>query len=335
MISVPLYAVLSTLAMVVILGVLIAISNRRPSPTPPEPPPIIPPAGSEIIVCGQRFDIGWPVVTWDMANGYDAYAEHCFFTPATTMPSSPVDPDSTRRYGQRRIRDAQLRQRVQADGWTMENLQDQVTQFVIHFDAVGYSKGCFRVLHDIRGLSSHFLLDVDGTIYQTLDLKERAWHAAIANDKSIGIEIAHIGARSNMEVFEEWYTFDETGWPVLTFPETVIDPGVRLPNFIAKPARKELFEGRINGQTVMQYDFTNEQYEAMIALTKALAQLFPNLALDVPRDSRGDLRMDDMSDAAVLRHQGLIAHWHISRGKVDPGPALDWDRVLTGASQSN
>jgi len=38
---------------------------------------------------------------------------------------------------------------------------------------------CFKVLHDHRDLSVHFMLDLDGTIYQTLDLKERAWHATI------------------------------------------------------------------------------------------------------------------------------------------------------------
>ena len=54
-----------------------------------------------------------------------------------------------------------------------------------------------RRLHDRRGLSVHFLLDVDGTLYQTLDLRERAWHAGesffrgrrCCNDFSIGIEL--------------------------------------------------------------------------------------------------------------------------------------------------
>ena len=50
------------------------------------------------------------------------------------------------------------------------------------------------MLHDLRGLSVHFMLDLDGTIYQTLDLKEGAWHATVANGRSIGIEIANIGA---------------------------------------------------------------------------------------------------------------------------------------------
>ena len=34
------------------------------------------------------------------------------------------------------------------------------------------------------------MLDVDGTIYQTLDVKERAWHATTSNTRAVGIEIA-------------------------------------------------------------------------------------------------------------------------------------------------
>ena len=38
------------------------------------------------------------------------------------------------------------------------------------------------------------VLDVDGTIYQTLDVRETCWHATKANPRSIGVEIAQIGA---------------------------------------------------------------------------------------------------------------------------------------------
>ena len=79
-------------------------------------------------------------------------------------------------------------------GWDLPLLQRVVDQFVIHFDAAGTSKRCFEVLHDRRGLSVHFLLDLDGTIYQTLDVKESAWHATVANGRSVGVEVANIGA---------------------------------------------------------------------------------------------------------------------------------------------
>ena len=85
-------------------------------------------------------------------------------------------------------------ERVRGGGWDLSTLQRVVDQFVIHFDVSGTSRQCFNVLHDPRDLSVHFMFDLDGTIYQTLDLKERAWHATSSNSRSVGIEIANIGA---------------------------------------------------------------------------------------------------------------------------------------------
>ncbi len=65
----------------------------------------------------------------------------------------------------------------------LDLLRQKVDQFVLHFDVCGTSAQCFYVLHDRRGLSVHFMLDVDGTIYQTLDVKERAWQATKSNDQ--------------------------------------------------------------------------------------------------------------------------------------------------------
>ena len=48
--------------------------------------------------------------------------------------------------------------------------------FVNHWDACLSSTSCQRVL-DKRGASVHFLIDNDGTIYQTLDMQHGAWHA--------------------------------------------------------------------------------------------------------------------------------------------------------------
>ncbi len=95
----------------------------------------------------------------------------------------------------------------------LPTLQKVVDQFVIHYDARGTSRGCFEVLHDIRGSSVHFMLDLDGTLYQTLDVKEGAWHATVANGRSIGIEIANIGAYppGAPSPLDRWY---QAGSPV-------------------------------------------------------------------------------------------------------------------------
>jgi N-acetylmuramoyl-L-alanine amidase len=32
-----------------------------------------------------------------------------------------------------------------------------------------------------------------------------------------------------------------------------------------------------------------------------------------------------------VKYQGVIGHYHIQKNKTDPGPALQWDKVINGA----
>jgi len=41
-------------------------------------------------------------------------------------------------------------------------------------------------------VSSHFVIDVDGTVYQLVDVERTAWHASEVNSRSVGIEHAAI-----------------------------------------------------------------------------------------------------------------------------------------------
>ena len=64
--------------------------------------------------------------------------------------------------------------------------------FVNHWDVCLSSQMCARVL-DKRGISVHFMIDNDGTIYQTLDMQHAAWHAGSSRTKrpSVGVEITN------------------------------------------------------------------------------------------------------------------------------------------------
>ena len=68
----------------------------------------------------------------------------------------------------------------------------QPNNFVCHWDVCLNSKSCFKVLSQ-RGLSVHFLIDNDGTIYQLLDMNHIAYHAGGSkwNANSIGVEITN------------------------------------------------------------------------------------------------------------------------------------------------
>jgi N-acetyl-anhydromuramyl-L-alanine amidase AmpD len=296
--------------------------------------------GDEIVAAGHFFHIGTPVVLWTDAGGYDAYRVERRFSPIDesaweTSKFKVKDLATPNRYGLRRsVLSAEDAERVRGGGWDLPLLQQVVDQFVIHFDATGTSRQCFKVLQDVRGLSVHFMLDLDGTIYQTLDLKERAWHATTSNSRSIGIEIANIGAFAPgaSERPQEWYRPRENGPPLITIPDSFGDGGQRTKGFAGRPARPELIRGNIQGRELEQYDFTPEQYRSLIRLTAALCRMFPKIKCDYPRDSAGRLVTVKLPDDELGRYGGLLGHYHIQTNKVDPGPAFQWDHVVDGAA---
>ena len=181
--------------------------------------------GDEIMVCGQLFHTTTKVVLWTDPGGYDAYRVERRFAPrdqAAARAKEPAKPASnasergSQRYGLRtRGLSKEQVEKVRGGGWDLPLLQQVVDQFVIHFDARGTSGRCFQVLQDQRGLSVQFMLDLDGTIYQTLDAKEAAWHATIANGRSIGIEVANIGAypAKESDPLAASGINPDTGWP--------------------------------------------------------------------------------------------------------------------------
>lgn len=314
-------------------ALVLSLSTCRTPEKKPEAGRVLERRGDEIMIAGRLVHTGAPVVLWFDPGGYDAYrVERRFASPDKAgwdvIKSALRTPN---RYGVRGVDDETL-ERVHAGGWSLEDVQRRVDQFVLHYDVSGTSWQCFKVLHDLRGLSVHFLLDIDGTIYQTLDVKEKAWHATRANDRSVGIEIAHIGAYGAVEgsPLASWYAPDENG-PRITLPSWMGDGGVRTPGFVARPARPEPVAGRINGSTLVQYDFTPEQYDSLIKLTAALCSMLPEIASDYPRGEDGRVLDRVMTDGEFEGFKGLLGHWHVQDNKIDPGPAMDWDRVVNGA----
>ena len=292
--------------------------------------------GDEIMVAGQLVHTRAPVVLWFDPGGYDAYRVERRFVPIDDAPweVSGERLDSPNRFGLRRagLSDEEI-ESVRGGGWELDQLRGVVDQFVIHYDASGTSRQCFKILHDTRGLSVHFLLDIDGTIYQTLDVKERAWHATKANDRSVGIEIAQIGAYDTIDgsPLETWYAVDETGRTRIRIPDWQGDGGIRTEGFVGRPARSEPVTGAINGRELVQYDFTDEQYDSLAKLTAALCIALPEIACDYPREADGSLMTRTMTPDEFDAYSGLIGHWHVQENKIDPGPAFDWERVTREA----
>ena len=297
--------------------------------------------GDEIVAAGQMFHTGTRVVLWMDPGGYDAYRVERRFAPVAKSDWSNSCAEvktlkTPNRYGLRAgaLTPAQI-EKVRGGGWDLPLLQSIVDQFVIHFDVCGTSRTCFNVLQDERDLSVHFMLDLDGTIYQTLDLKERAWHATTSNDRSIGVEIANIGAypASATNDFGQWYHTGTDGQTTITIPERFGDGGLRTKNFVGHPARPLPVRGTIQSDDLVQYDFTPEQYAALTRLTAALCKVFPKLKCRYPVDAEGKLIPHKLPADELKNYQGVLGHYHIQTNKNDPGPAFDWERVIGGANK--
>lgn len=307
-------------------------------------------SGDEIMVAGELFHTGAPVVKWTDPGGYDAYRTERRFAPwekasynATTQEAAdlkaenrkvPFDIDSPNRFSVRwQALDPQTLERVRGGAWDLPTLQKDVDQFVIHYDVDANSEHCFRTLHDFRDLSVQFMLETDGTIYQTMDLKDSAWHATKSNFRSVGIEIANIGAYPlGDHTLDQWYRKDANGQTRIVLPAYLANnSGIRTPNFVAHPARNEPVVGKIQDKMLRQYDLTPQQYDSLIKLTATLCTVFPKLNCDAPRDSSGKVIDHQLTDEQWANYQGLLGHYHVQLDKTDPGPAFDWEKVIKGA----
>lgn len=309
--------------------------------TAPRAGSFAPRKGDEIMVAGHYVHTGTRVVLWTDPGGYDAYRVERRFSPfgISDWQTSTEDVRALRtpnRYGMRTnsLTHEQI-EKFRGGGWDLASLQKIVDQFVIHFDVAGVSRQCFKTLQDSRDLSVHFMLDIDGTIYQTLDLKERAWHATTSNDRSVGIEIANMGGYGSEtnRALATWYKIETNGQVDITIPDNLGDGGVMTPHFVGHPARRELIKGNIQGEDLVQYDFTPQQYAALVKLTATLCTVFPKIQCRYPTDGSGKLITKKLPDDMLANYEGILGHYHIQTNKTDPGPAFNWDYVIDGAQK--
>ncbi|HEX8521157.1 MAG TPA: N-acetylmuramoyl-L-alanine amidase [Tepidisphaeraceae bacterium] len=308
--------------------------------------------GDEIVVAGQLYHTGAPVVTWMDPGGFDAYRSERRFAPmeqASFLATTRAAAETKQRTGKaasfadieqperldlrRRVLTTQQAEKFRGGGWDLKSLQDKVDQFVYHFDVTGTSSQCFFILHDVRGLSVHFMCDVDGTIYQTCDVKERAWHATDSNPRSIGIEIANIGAYSpggRENPLPQWYRKNEQGRTQVVLPAYVMKQNIRKPGPYY-PSRNEKVTGTIQQQNLEMYDLTDAQYDSLTKLTATLCSVLPKITCDYPREPDGKVVNHVLTQSQWENYQGLMGHFHVQNDKSDPGPAFNFERIRAGA----
>ena len=269
------------------------------------------PRGSgDLIIGGQHFKIDANLVNWYEGPRWNALAEVGINTatdpggfakcvggvPYGKLPLGPY----TKRYS--------LRPRLRQYGLNppYEAVKASVRQFVIHHDGCTSSDMCFSVLQNERGLSVHFMIDNDGTIYQTIDLGLMAYHASEWNIDSIGVEMCNKGDAKQ-------------------YPGTY-DGG----RFGPKRKTRAI---KINNNTILAYEYTDAQLSSLEALARALTRLLPNLPAEFPQSSPGKQTWNTIPKDQSMRFAGYIGHYHLWDQKWDPGP-FDFEpfcRKLRGA----
>jgi N-acetyl-anhydromuramyl-L-alanine amidase AmpD len=243
----------------------------------------------KIYIAGVGFEVDARVVRWDEGPRFDGHAPRCI-NPSRPCPGGGVNPFSAY-LGRARVARIAKRPALRrlGDSPTLRAAQAVIRQFVVHHDGCPSAASCYNVLHNERGLSCHFLLDNDGTIYQTVDLAYMAFHAAGFNASSVGIELCNRG--------------DAKRWPDF---------------YRRKGQKRDVTTCRIHGHTYLAFDYTLVQYEAMRALVRGLVRALPNLPAEYPQESPGYQSWGVLP--GLHGYAGLLGHYHTTRRKWDPGP---------------
>jgi len=66
-------------------------------------------------------------------------------------------------------------------------------------------------------------------------------------------------------------------------------------------------------------------------LTATLCTVFPKMNCDAPRETDGSVINHALPKEQLDRYQGLMGHYHVQTNKQDPGPAFDWEKVVSGS----
>lgn len=284
-----------------------------------------------IIACGKTVNIGSPVVTWNTEGGLTCPNRRGRLACTQHNPIlNNKPPESENEYS------------IADETRAYDELKNSVYQLIIHYDACYSSNHCHQVMSESSFKGSHFYLDLDGTLYQTCDLYWKTNTAPaddrIGNERSVHVEMSNLSWEA-LKSESEWHKVptDQYKWKNYRWEFLLPDrwkKSLRTSNFHAYAARgygkRGYYSRRINGKIVRMWDFTDEQYQALISLCVGLHQLLPKIRLRVPYDKNKRVTpLDRIENFASF--EGILGHAHVQKGEVegvsckyDPGSAFNW-----------
>jgi len=171
---------------------------------------------------------------------------------------------------------------------------------VTHWDAALSAQSCHRILKK-RDISSHFVIDNDGTIYQMVDTQNIGWHAGIrkVNNVSIGIDFSN----AYYLKYQSYY---------------------RKRGFGNRPVLKN---SQVHGRTLKPHTgYYPVQIEAYKALLKCLNAHY-GIELKCPLEIGGGMLCGVSDEAAQGQFKGVVSHYHLTTRKIDCA-GLEIDEII-------
>ena len=166
----------------------------------------------------------------------------------------------------------------------------KINMFVNHWDVCLDSTTCAKVLNR-RGVSVHFCIDNDGTIYQLLDMNHAAWHASSrkVNHRSVGVEISN----AYYLKYQNWYAKKGFG-------------------------KRPIIKGaKVHGKKLDSFTwFYPVQIKALQALWKAV-NAATGIPFECPLNEIGNTSDTVNRKVTAGTFKGFISHYHVTRKKID------------------
>jgi len=180
------------------------------------------------------------------------------------------------------------------------------TMIVTHWDAALSAASCKKILEK-RNISTHFVIDNDGTILQLLDCNHIAWHAGNrrVNNASIGIDF------SNAYYTKYNDTYEKRGFGKRPVLEDSVVHGITL-----KP----------------HLGYYPIQIEAYKKLISTLCSYY-DIELNYPMNEDGSLLTGVHQPAVRGRFNGVTCHYHLTRKKIDTA-GLPLDDIINELKNS-
>lgn len=189
------------------------------------------------------------------------------------------------------------------DGTSRGEIEKAVDLIVLHDTRTLDAREAMAQM-EATGASTHFLVDWNGTVYQTLDLAFEANHAHqdAIDHRSVAIDIVNPVAL-------------ESG----PLPESA-KAG------IGERPLSEFVE--VQGQETQAWGYTSAQWKSLVALVRALGEVLPAVAMQVPKGAGG--KTPRAFTPGLRDFVGVLGHLHLSPKAVDPGPGFDWEALGRG-----